>query len=45
MNEVTKSLREMEDMMPLALVTDVVKFEHLTSLYASTYCIKLRMMK
>ncbi len=45
MNEVIKSLREMEDMMPLALVTDVVKFEQLTSLYAAMYCIKLRMMK
>lgn len=45
MPNINKALREMEEMMPLALVTDVVKFEQLTSLYAAMYCMKLRVMK
>lgn len=45
MPNINKALQEMEAMMPLALVTDVVKFEQCARLYAAMYCMKLRIMK
>lgn len=40
-----KALRELEEIMPLALATDVVKFEQCTRMYAAMDCMKLRIMK
>jgi hypothetical protein len=45
LSDVDKALGEIETLMPRALATNVEAFEQLTALYASTYCLKLRMMK